>query len=189
MTLGEKLRQARLEAGLSQRQLCGDTITRNMLSQIENGSANPSMATLRYLAEQLGKNVSYFLQEETVLSPNLALLQHARHSYAAHKYNAVLHMAQAYQGPDPLFDEEWHYLCALSALASAEEMAAHNDWIEAAPLLENVHRGSIYYRADMERRRKQLLQQAYQYLELFYREREDFKLAYEYACKLRSLQL
>jgi hypothetical protein len=40
----------------------------------------------------------------------------------------------------------------------------------------------------MERRRKQLLQQAYQNLELFYRQREDFKQAYEYACKLRSLQ-
>ena len=35
MTLGEKIRQARLEAGLSQRQLCGGEVTRNMLSQIE----------------------------------------------------------------------------------------------------------------------------------------------------------
>ena len=43
MTLGEKIKQARQEAGLSQRQLCGDAITRNMLSQIENGSARPSM--------------------------------------------------------------------------------------------------------------------------------------------------
>ena len=32
MELGEKLRLARLEAGLSQRALCGDEITRNMLS-------------------------------------------------------------------------------------------------------------------------------------------------------------
>ena len=38
MELGEKLRQARLEAGLTQRQLCGDQITRNMLSLIENGA-------------------------------------------------------------------------------------------------------------------------------------------------------
>ena len=37
MELGEKLRLARLEAGLSQRALCGDEITRNMLSRIENG--------------------------------------------------------------------------------------------------------------------------------------------------------
>lgn len=68
MALGERLKEARLEAGLSQRQLCGDVITRNMLSQIENGSARPSMDTLRYLAARLGKTVGYFLEEEMVLS-------------------------------------------------------------------------------------------------------------------------
>ena len=70
MELGKRIRQARLEAGLSQRQLCGEQITRNMLSQIENGSARPSMDTLRYLAAQLGKPIGYFLEEQAVTSPN-----------------------------------------------------------------------------------------------------------------------
>ena len=61
MELGEKLKRARLEAGLSQRALCGEEITRNMLSQIEHGTAKPSMATLRYLAQRLEKPVSWFL--------------------------------------------------------------------------------------------------------------------------------
>ena len=65
MTLGEKIKSARLEAGLSQRQLCGDAITRNMLSQIENGSARPSMDTLSHFARQLGKPISWFLEEQT----------------------------------------------------------------------------------------------------------------------------
>ncbi len=189
MHLGEKLRRARLEAGLSQRQLCGDTITRNMLSQIENGSANPSMATLQYLARQLGKHVGYFLQEEAVDSPNPALLQQARQAYTEHKYAVVLEMASQYQGPDPLFDAEWYYLQALCALALAEQLVALQDWIAAQPLLDHINRSSIYYRIDMEYRRKQMLQQVYQNLELFYRQREDFKLAYEYACKLRTLQM
>ena len=64
MEIGQRLKQARLEKGLSQRQLCGDVITRNMLSQIENGSAKPSMDTLRYLAGQLGKPMGYFLEED-----------------------------------------------------------------------------------------------------------------------------
>ena len=187
MHLGEKLRQARLEAGLSQRQLCGDTITRNMLSQIENGSANPSMATLRYLAEKLGKRISYFLQEDTILSPNPALLQQARQAYVGHKYADVLDLATQYQGPDPLFDDEWHYLCALCALALAEQMVRLQDWIAAEPLLDGIKRSSIYYRSEQEHRRKQLLQLVYQNLEHFYRQREDFKQAYEYACKLRTL--
>jgi len=63
MELGVRLKAARLEAGLSQRQLCGDTITRNMLSQIENGTARPSMDTLTVLAARLGKPLSWFLGE------------------------------------------------------------------------------------------------------------------------------
>lgn len=61
MELGEKIRLARQQAGLSQRQLCGEDITRNMLSLIENGGAKPSVKTLTLLAERLGKPVSYFL--------------------------------------------------------------------------------------------------------------------------------
>ena len=78
MTLGEKIKQARLEAGLSQRQLCGEEVTRNMLSQIENGSAKPSMATLSYFATRLGKSVSFFLEEEAVCSPNQEIMTAAR---------------------------------------------------------------------------------------------------------------
>ena len=64
MTLGEKLRQARVAAGLSQRQLCGQHMTRNQLSMLENNHAMPSLETLYYLAGQLGKSVSYFLEGE-----------------------------------------------------------------------------------------------------------------------------
>ena len=59
MTLGQRIAQARQEAGLSQRQLAGDAITRNMLSCLEHDTAAPSLATLRYLSERLGKPVSW----------------------------------------------------------------------------------------------------------------------------------
>ena len=76
MELGQKIKAARLEAGLSQRQLCADTITRNMLSQIENGSAKPSMDTLQILAARLHKTVGYFLEEGA--SCNEKLMQNLR---------------------------------------------------------------------------------------------------------------
>ena len=82
MTIGEKLRQARLEMGLSQRQLCGEVVTRNMLSLIENGSAKPSMKTLQYLASQLGKSVSYFLEEQVQLSENQPAMEQAEEAAA-----------------------------------------------------------------------------------------------------------
>ena len=92
MELGEKLKQARLDAGLSQRQLCGDTITRNMLSLIENGSGRPSMDTLTVLASRLGKPVSFFLGEDEVKSSkeqrlelHLEQLEQARRAVAEGK--------------------------------------------------------------------------------------------------------
>ena len=64
MTMGQRILQARLAAGLSQRELAGEEITRNMLSSLEHDAATPSLATLRYLACRLGRPVSYFLGED-----------------------------------------------------------------------------------------------------------------------------
>ena len=92
MELGEKIRLARLEAGLSQRQLCGEEITRNMLSQIEHGTAKPSMKTLTFLAARLEKPVGYFLDEEALVPANhqilevLSLLKAAEDAVAQEKY-------------------------------------------------------------------------------------------------------
>ena len=113
MELGEKLRQARLEAGLSQRQLCGEEITRNMLSLIENGSAKPSMKTLQYLAGRLGKNVSFFLEETAVLSPNQQVMEQAEKALQAGQFDAVLAVLEDYRAPDGLFDGLTYALAAL----------------------------------------------------------------------------
>ena len=185
MELGEKIRQARLEAGLSQRALCGDSITRNMLSQIENGAAKPSMATLQYLARQLHKPVGFFLEEQTVLSPNPERMADARLAYGRRDHRRVLEILADYHGPDPLFDAEKHYLWALSALALAEDVLVESP-LSAQRLLEQIDRSSIYYTETMEQKRRLLLQRAWQALEQYYREKEDYKQAYFYACKLRG---
>lgn len=64
MTMGQRILAARLAAGMSQRELVGEEITRNMLSSLEHDTANPSVATLCYLARRLGRPVSWFLGEE-----------------------------------------------------------------------------------------------------------------------------
>ena len=97
MELGEKLRLARAEAGLSQRQLCEGIITRNMLSQIEHGTANPSMDTLKQLAARLGKPVSFFLEETAVLSPNQAIMARARELYDAGEYSRAASTLEGYR--------------------------------------------------------------------------------------------
>ncbi|MBE6718752.1 MAG: helix-turn-helix transcriptional regulator [Ruminococcaceae bacterium] len=63
MKLGEKIRLARLNAGMTQAELAGDFITRNMLSQIENGLAMPSLQTALYIADRLGVDAGILFSE------------------------------------------------------------------------------------------------------------------------------
>lgn len=156
MELGERLKQARLAAGLSQRQLCGDIITRNMLSQIENGSARPSMDTLRYLAGRLGKPVSYFLEEEAVTSPNQEAMAEARLAYLTKDHTWVLQALENYKGPDMVFDQERGLLTALAYLALAEEALDQDRRPLAAEFLDRAEaaaKESAYCGAALERQR------------------------------------
>ena len=155
LELGQRLKAARQELGLSQRQLCGDVITRNMLSQIENGSARPSMDTLRYLAGELGKPLSFFLEEDAVTSPNQALMDQARRESEGKK---VLEILAQYRAPDDVFDREKELLTRLATLNLAEESARAGKIIYAAGLLEAL--GPLvggYCAEDLERRRLLLL--------------------------------
>ena len=138
MELGEKILAARQAAGLSQRQLCGDTITRNMLSQIEHGTAKPSMATLKILAERLGKPMSYFLEEEAAVSPNQAVMERAQWAWDAGEYAGIPEILAAYQSPDPIFDREYDLLMTLARLNMAEKALAEGRLPYAGTLLSGV---------------------------------------------------
>lgn len=161
MTLGQRIRHARLEAGLSQRQLCGDAVTRNMLSQIENGTARPSMSTLSYLAEQLGKPISYFLEENTVCSPNQDRMAAARAAVATGNGSEALEILSDYSSPDPVFDMEKQLLERIATLQAAQSALDQDQSGLAAQLLETEDQWADGYCADaLERKRLLLLGQA-----------------------------
>ena len=157
MELGEKIRLARLEAGLSQRQLCENTVTRNMLSQIENGSARPSMDTLKVFAARLGKTVSYFLEEDAVVSPNQQVMADARTAWAAGDGEAVLDALKAYREPDDLFQAERELLTVLATLAVAEEAIRQKKDVYGRQLLEDLEISDGCYCAQELRRQQKLL--------------------------------
>jgi Helix-turn-helix. len=52
-SIGARIRQARLRAGLTQAQLAGDRYTKSYVSALESGSSRPSLAALNYLAARL----------------------------------------------------------------------------------------------------------------------------------------
>lgn len=153
MDIGKQLKKARLEAGLSQRQLCGNLITRNMLSLIENGTARPSMDTLICLAERLGKPVSYFMEEDAAISPNTVRMRDARNAFAAGQYNNVLEILTAYQLPDETFDWEKSFLETLCLMSLAAEALSEGRFPYAERLLSKARQASEktpYFRKENE---------------------------------------
>jgi tetratricopeptide (TPR) repeat protein len=61
--IGERIRKARTDAGLSQAQLGAPHFTRAYVSAIELGKVRPAMKSLDFMAEKLGKPTSYFMED------------------------------------------------------------------------------------------------------------------------------
>lgn len=63
--LGKKIKNLRLEKGLSIKELADQIdVSSSLLSQVERGLANPSLNTLRSIANQLGVPMFSFLEDE-----------------------------------------------------------------------------------------------------------------------------
>lgn len=61
--IGQRIREARHRAGLTQQQLAGERYTKAYVSALETGIARPSMVALSYLSERLGLPASHFIDE------------------------------------------------------------------------------------------------------------------------------
>jgi transcriptional regulator with XRE-family HTH domain len=64
--LGQRLREARVAAGLSQAQLGSPYYTRAHVSAIELGKIRPAMKSLEHMAAKLGKAASFFMEDAAV---------------------------------------------------------------------------------------------------------------------------
>src|SRR5919201_973419 len=61
--LGERLREARIAAGISQAELGAPYYTRAHVSAIELGKIRPAMRSLEHMARKLGRPASHFLDD------------------------------------------------------------------------------------------------------------------------------
>ena len=174
MELGEKIRLARTAAGLSQRQLCGEEITRNMLSQIESGKARPSMTTLQYLAARLDKSVSYFLEDSA--SPSTTALEQARQAYRQGQFQPALEQLENCRDKG----EEAQFLQYLCLIAQGKAALGQEKRPYAQQLLEKAGSIETLYKTDATERERLLW-----LLEACCKELEDYKQAYYYACLQR----
>lgn len=140
MTLGEKLKKARLDRGLTQTQVCGDRITRNMLSQLENDSASPSVRTLEHLADALGVSMGWLLEQD----PAAEQLQQARQLFRQRDFAACFECLRDHAAGQM---EEGILLLVRSALCLSEAALADGRLREAgekADMARNRCEGSLY---------------------------------------------
>jgi transcriptional regulator with XRE-family HTH domain len=96
--MGERLKKARLSAGLTQQQLAEGRYTKAYISALENGLSRPSMAALNYLSGRLGITASKLLNDEPAawarLEADLALAC-GRWDQAVSAYGELLEAATA----------------------------------------------------------------------------------------------
>jgi transcriptional regulator with XRE-family HTH domain len=59
LRLGERLRQLRVAAGMTQTELAGDRFSKEYVSQIERGKTRPTTETIQWLAAQLGVDAGF----------------------------------------------------------------------------------------------------------------------------------
>ncbi len=66
------VREARLEAGLSLAKLAGPDLSRGAIYLIESGRSRPSVATLKLIASRTRRPISFFVDSEAALEPQVS---------------------------------------------------------------------------------------------------------------------
>ena len=112
MNLGEKIKRARTAKKLTQAQLCKKKITRNMLSAIESGKANPSLETLHYISEALSLPLSYLLSDDDDLLyyEKKDCIEEIKKLFREKKFKSCIEKIKVLDG----LDDELAYILAIS---------------------------------------------------------------------------
>lgn len=121
---GKRIKEARIAKKMTQSEVVGDFITRNMLSQIESGAATPSVKTLEYLAETLDIPIAELMprgDEEPDGSDAFRRLLRAKELYAAGLYRDAL--AELEDCPGSGIEDELYAVSARCCLKTAEELS------------------------------------------------------------------
>ena len=148
MNIGEKIRQLRVSKLMTQADLAGDQITRNMLCSIERGAALPSLPTACYLAERLSVPVGYLLSEEgdDLAYRKMTAMPNVRRALAAGDHAGCLAILNAAFGSDrddeiALVRAECEYYAAKEAFDNGHLRAAAAGFDRAL----SAARQTLYY--------------------------------------------
>jgi tetratricopeptide (TPR) repeat protein len=98
LRLGERLRQLRVAAGMTQTDLAGDRFSKEYVSQIERGKTRPTRDTIDWLARQLGVDAGFLAKGvsadergrvDSALARADALLEARRNDEALEEFESI----------------------------------------------------------------------------------------------------
>ena len=120
MNIGEKIKNLRMSKMITQQELAGDFITRNMLSRIEHGAALPSLPTVIYLANRLNVPAGFLLAEEEneFLYQKIRYMPNIRRAYQMGDYRICRELCASLLSES---DDEIALLMAECALGLAKQ--------------------------------------------------------------------
>ena len=121
MHIGEKIKALRQSKLMTQSELAGNCITRNMLSRIEHGTALPSLPTALYIAERLNVPVGYLLAEDDdeLAYRKMTTIGDVRRALATKDYASALSLVGATDGE--MEDDELSFIRARCEYGLAHE--------------------------------------------------------------------
>ncbi len=137
MDIGKRIKEIRVGKLMTQSQLAGDEITRNMLSRIENGAALPSLGTIMYLAKRLGVPAGVLLSDDDgeYNFKRSSLIKKIKDSYSEKKYELCFDMCVESSSEE---DDEICYIAANCLIRLAEEDLLLGHLYSARSLLNDV---------------------------------------------------
>ena len=156
--LGERLRQLRVAAGMTQTDLAGDRFSKEYVSQIERGKTRPTRETIEWLAQKLGVDPGFLergvsaderRRVETLLARAEALSGSGQFDEAVEEFEncktAVLATGVTELEVRHLSGEAWARMEA-GEVRHAIELLNRARMLSEAPEFSDVDRAEIFFR-------------------------------------------
>ncbi len=150
MEIGKKIRELRNAKLMTQSELAGDEITRNMLSKIENDAALPSLGTVIYLADKLGVPAGYLIadSDDEFTYRKMNEMKNIKRAYTDKNFELCRDICLNSLGGS---DDEIELILAECCLNMGEEYINSGQLHKACAILDEaaVHAGKTVYNTDM----------------------------------------
>lgn len=157
-TLGERVRQLRVNRGLTQTELAGERFSKEYLSQIERGKTRPTGETVEWLAARLGVDQSFLEsgvsssdrdRAESIVSRAEAAIESHDYAEAVEMLGAVVTSLRAACAPQlelrALLAEAWARMY-MSEIRKAVALLTDARQLAEGPEFTDVDRAEVLFR-------------------------------------------